>query len=41
MSRGVDRGGERGAGFPRVSGDEPWERFCVVDVEGFSPRERG
>ena len=28
-------------GFPRVSGDEPWDtKFCFTADE-FSPRERG
>ena len=32
--------GERGR-FPRVSGDEPASIRWIVDLEEFSPRERG
>ena len=30
-----------GQGFPRVSGDEPFNVFSVIEREEFSPRERG
>ena len=30
-----------GAGFPRVSGDEPALSFAVASSIPFSPRERG
>ena len=31
----------RRVSFPRVSGDEPTVPVRIVDVAGFSPRERG
>ena len=34
-------GTTRGAGFPRVSGDEPALELRVVGDAKFSPRERG
>ena len=30
-----------GDGFPRVSGDEPWNRVRTPEAGEFSPRERG
>ena len=29
------------AGFPRVSGDEPWNQLADAIPGAFSPRERG
>ena len=31
----------RAAGFPRVSGDEPWNQLADAIPGAFSPRERG
>ena len=30
-----------GKSFPRVSGDEPQVALALVQINGFSPRERG
>ena len=30
-----------GEGFPRVSGDEPWQTLQRLVIIRFSPRERG
>ena len=41
MSRQVGAGFRRLRGFPRVSGDEPFEFTSSARAISFSPRERG
>ena len=41
MSPGRDLGLNYGAGFPRVSGDEPAKDPSTIRFSKFSPRERG
>ena len=41
MSRGGFLEGLEGAGFPRVSGDEPKRQKLLSSSDRFSPRERG
>ena len=41
MSRNTSARWGRWTGFPRVSGDEPEEDITSMEVEMFSPRERG
>ena len=41
MSPAVWDGIKAGAGFPRVSGDEPWTNRWRWWGYSFSPRERG
>ena len=41
MSRALNTGVALGAGFPRVSGDEPASEAVVSITHPFSPRERG
>ena len=38
-TRGLDW--RRAWGFPRVSGDEPWNQLADAIPGAFSPRERG
>ena len=41
MSRPSGNRSSSRAGFPRVSGDEPSTVSGVVELNAFSPRERG
>ena len=41
MSRGGGRVVPGHVGFPRVSGDEPYQTVVIAKRIGFSPRERG
>ena len=41
MSLPSRRSGGTCDGFPRVSGDEPWDLLMKHDPVLFSPRERG
>ena len=41
MSRGFVGHDQVSRGFPRVSGDEPWNMPGTPDSPPFSPRERG
>ena len=41
MSPAMKKAKATGAGFPRVSGDEPCTCGVVMSRVGFSPRERG
>ena len=41
MSLRIATHGEGCDGFPRVSGDEPWNGVKTAHVLLFSPRERG
>ena len=41
MSHQGKRCEEGPEGFPRVSGDEPYEAIGKMSMQAFSPRERG
>ena len=41
MSPGVQAASQEIIGFPRVSGDEPWQLGPIAGAIKFSPRERG
>ena len=41
MSPRPRRPGFRARRFPRVSGDEPGTVLAVINIDPFSPRERG